>query len=583
MWIFLTLFYGIIAVDPSYSLDELECSQVRTSRLAVEIGAADAILDHAKAGEGDVCRLRSTCCGQVVENVLKDRSREQVLRDVARTHSFLKTTFKDLERNLQGALNKMLDDARIKAIGIFHRVYGEHFNNDHFFDGLFQAIKNFYKSPGDVPVHDVLQNLFYEIVVEIFKKVQEEETGDAELSETYISCVIDVAEENDPFAEQDDNTIKQLRRALNATSVFLVGVQVAKIVAHKFLSFEPTEECVIEHAQMQFCSLCGGHSDRRPCTNLCMNVMNSCLGNLFELSTAFDEYLNASLDIITVLKHMSPRSIVNGLGLELSSGVSDVFPSLQRPSSPLYSAITERCGPPGVAKRKRSIRIQGLLDGNRRKRTFLTEEEYLPESTDQPQDFDLNDQLELAKEAFSLLQFTIGNTASEICYKLSEDTGSDCWNGTSLGSFGGPFEQQMQISLERKNAIVQSVHALRDASRMLKNWHSVKNWKIAASLMTDGDDSTDSNLIDNGHIGGKNTGDDNIETRCPEDDEDIDCGIGSGSGGSGGSGEVQNTDLRVVTTGTPTAVIPKSSARMHNFFTTAIVAVLITLLSGFIL
>ena len=51
MWILLTLLYGIVALAPSYSLDELDCSQARTSRVAVEAGAASEILDQANAGK----------------------------------------------------------------------------------------------------------------------------------------------------------------------------------------------------------------------------------------------------------------------------------------------------------------------------------------------------------------------------------------------------------------------------------------------------------------------------------------------------------------------------------------------------
>ena len=336
-----------------------------------------------------------------------------------------------------GVFNKILDDSREKAISVFQTVYGEHADNEHFFDdffdGLFEAAKNFYKSPGEVPVHEVLQNLFYEIIVEMFKKVQD---SGAELSKAYEKCVIAAAVENDPFGLQDDRTIKELGRAMNATSVFLVGVQVAYRVLYNFLNFIPTEECVNEYAQMQLCSLCGGYAGRRPCSDLCMNVMNGCLGDLSELSTAFDKYLNASSNMIRVLKNLSPGSAIHGLGLELSLGVSGVFPLLLTPISPLYIEITKLCGAPNGKRRKRAVSKHGLPDSSRGKRSARTlsrNQGNVPTPRSHPQDLDLDTQLAFAKETLSLFQFTIGNTASEICYKLSEEAGSDCWNGTALG------------------------------------------------------------------------------------------------------------------------------------------------------
>ena len=139
----------------------------------------------------------------------------------------------------------------------------------------------------------------------------------------------------------------------------------------------------------------------------------------------------------------------------------------------------------------------------------------------------------------------------------------------------------MQIGLERKQTIRKSVRALKEATSMLRNWHSVSNWKIGQDLATNRDqtngnlNSTDDNTIDENTISGNGMDENTIdnEIKCPEDDEDlaIECENNSGSGSSG------SEPSELPTTGDPTAVIVRSSARMHHFFITAMVAVLITL------
>lgn len=318
-----------------------------------------------------------------------------------------------------------MDDSKQNVLRIFNLAYKKYFKDQHVFDDLYQAVKGFYRSPGGGEVEQALQKLFDELLVRTFVEAHDAANVSViSLSNRYRDCLLTTAKEADPFGDEDDGITRQVMRALNSTSVFLAAIQTAGRVLDGFLEVRPTEQCVNEYMRMQPCSLCGGLIDARPCSGLCKKVLSDCLGGLSGFNTAFNEYLDAAVDMITQLENTSPEVLLGDLGTQLSFSIMAAYSQIA-PSNPLGKRIKLLCGRLGGGKRRRAV--DGLAI-NPVKPTSVK-----PTLANHPPDMDLSVQLMFAKEALSLFQSSIGNTANEICYRSSEQTGSDCWNGTTMG------------------------------------------------------------------------------------------------------------------------------------------------------
>ena len=312
----------------------------------------------------------------------------------------------------------LLDNSKTNALRIFNLVYKEHFKDQRIFDSLYAAAKGFYRSPGENQVQKALQDLFDQLLLETFKGSHS--SPNAALSKQYKDCLLTAKKEMDIFGEEDDATVRQLRRALNSTSVFLIAVRTAGKVLDSFLGLKFSDSCIHEYMKMHPCSLCGGFPEGRPCLGLCMNVLSMCIGDISQLNTAFDNYLKATMDMLTEMENTSPDTLIGDLGSQLSFLVMEVYNQI-KPGSAYGNKIIQLCGNIPNDKRRRSPEVLVVNQGAP-----------IPAPKSPPFDMDLSIQLAFAKEIMSLFQSSLNDTTSDICLRESAQFGSGCWNGTDF-------------------------------------------------------------------------------------------------------------------------------------------------------
>ncbi|XP_003969955.2 glypican-5a isoform X2 [Takifugu rubripes] len=414
LWI--TYFFFLLCRPGSGSGSPNKCDEVRKLFQLTQIGAGQSLPVSPRA-ESDlqVCASKHlTCCTKKMEEKYQLAARRDIQNLLQTSSSSLKflisrnvaalqDTFEVLVKQAENHTNVFLrqsyrslaDEAAgpvrelFTAIGLF--LMGSEFNIDEsvqrFFDALFPLV---------------------------YGRLVDPALGD--LSMGFAECVRSSRRDMRPFGATPAVLTEQIVQSGVTGKLFLqalhLGIEVINTTDHLQMS----RECKRALLKMQYCPLCQGLTQSKPCMGYCLNVMRGCLASMAEIDIHWREFVH-SLEGLSARMH-GPQDLEQVL-LGAHTLLRDAIGHAQKNAARLSAQVHRMCGPPS----RKSAESVSAQQGSSR--------ESIPLKTPVR---GTGDSLAVKRRDFlnnlRMYRTHYGGLADQLCVsELASGDGLSCWNG----------------------------------------------------------------------------------------------------------------------------------------------------------
>ncbi len=164
-------------------------------------------------------------------------------------------------------------------------------------DDLFDYLIQFSVTPDLCPLHWNVRQLVENILLtSLANKVltRDDEDNDVALesiSEEQMTCLKNLS--SSYIADFTIEAASNIQRFLFDYKVYVRSLQLANkvITTAKLHRFSPP--CMIALTKLKHCAFCGGFSKFPPCLNLCLNTLQGCMADVFELHNDFGNFVGS--------------------------------------------------------------------------------------------------------------------------------------------------------------------------------------------------------------------------------------------------------------------------------------------------
>eukprot|EP00118_Oscarella_pearsei_P028852 m.3102 g.3102 ORF g.3102 m.3102 type:complete len:580 (+) comp9051_c0_seq1:73-1812(+) len=536
-----SLFLTVWLISAIESFKTPNCTEVRQSHVAEQSKAKNYIYHSLKRGNAEnddgsrVCASASpTCCSSQAEAAFQAFSHHEVERVVRNVHEGLQKTFTYLNDTFIKLFHSSIEASRARTVSIFTRAYPDHFKDNTIFDPLYDAMLEFLSTRA-ADIDSSVTMVRDSVIIEAFKGLVQTDSITSEKRKCILRNINKLGEsESGVFKGKLAFVRRLVQRAMNVSAALVVGIETGKRASMLVSELCPSESCLAEYARMSHCSLCAGQADLRPCRSLCDTVMPKCVGDLKEVSGAFNMLLSVMTKLMTEMENISPESAIHDIGTEFSFGAMNLATTLL---GDVGKGIRQQCGfPPPPKRNKRSYSLWGIDEPSGDGKPV--------EDATPPTVMEVPVQLKYGRNAIVRFHGAFDLTVDDVCQSLSSDDDAVCWNGTAVGSHTSKGKK-MKASATRQRTLMAVTMELRRATQIMEQWNNLDFWKTSptksgcdTSVNPDPEPVTD------------RVPDDKTGPECPDDDEDClengESGSGEPDGGNGNVVPAEPTLLVII-------------------------------------
>ncbi|GFS03009.1 glypican-5-like [Elysia marginata] len=175
--------------------------------------------------------------------------------------------------------------------------------------------------------------------------------------DSFRTCLIREHNKILPFGSVPFSMIKHLKYAMQRTRVFLEALDVL-LATVEMANHGATIDYHCSHAvtRLQFCSMCSGNENVKPCRGLCLNVMRGCLSKVAEVSSAWDDLVIAFQNLeIGMFSHHNAQELLAQLDVNVTEAIMKAMNERARIHTEVMSLCDQLVSKPGNAKTRFSV------------------------------------------------------------------------------------------------------------------------------------------------------------------------------------------------------------------------------------
>ncbi len=197
-------------------------------------------------------------------------------------------------------------------------------------DNLFDYLIHFSINPDLCPLHwNVRQMVENVLLTSLVNDDDVSEISLESISEEQMACLKNIS--NPYVTDFTTEIMSNIQRFLLDYKVYVRSLQLAnKIITtvklHRFSS-----SCMIALTKMKHCAYCGGFAKFRPCLNLCLNTIQGCMADVFELHEDFKNFVASFQTLSREIDFDSDSLVTNQL-----QRFSTMIPEFRQQSSLEY-------------------------------------------------------------------------------------------------------------------------------------------------------------------------------------------------------------------------------------------------------
>ena len=110
---------------------------------------------------------------------------------------------------------------------------------------------------------------------------------------SYKKCLMDKFDAIQPFGNKPEEFSKTLIEKLSPVQILLRSLVFSAKVITTAKEFNFTSECSVSLLKMNYCPLCQGVNDIKPCHGFCMDLLRKCLATEIQLQVDWDDYIKS--------------------------------------------------------------------------------------------------------------------------------------------------------------------------------------------------------------------------------------------------------------------------------------------------
>ncbi|KAG5878895.1 hypothetical protein JTB14_023554 [Gonioctena quinquepunctata] len=363
---------------------------------------------------GDFCG--ESCCTKELEKEAYKNNQlfvDKFIRSsISKISSILDTRARRFDDMFQGMMKK----SKKEFHEMFERTYGKiYLSNSDVFSDFFNELETYYKR-GTVRLSETMDTFFGILYQRMFTVINAQYTFD----EPYLECVSSHMGEMKPFGDVPHKLGMQLRRSFVATRTFYKSLLKGAVAAGRLGDLKVDEECYRESTRMRFCGVCKAEGEAGPCSLYCTATMQGCMRYHVELSSYWDNFVDA-IDKVgdRLLGPYNIEIVVEPLNIKISEAIMNFQESGAEVSKKIYML----CGKPSFSRAEQIAQEeeQAQEDGGWRGGSSLLEKIIL----------DIKQKVKETKQFWMNLPYQYCNNLA-ILNNVNES--APCWNGTSTNN-----------------------------------------------------------------------------------------------------------------------------------------------------
>ncbi|XP_076435287.1 glypican-6-like [Babylonia areolata] len=564
------------------------CDQVR-ELFEGDFGAPAALhLQPQHESEQSMCRggaegggPHSTCCSLHTEDKFAQLGEKRLKEQVRTRNHALKKHLTNFLARYQDLIAQLVMEAQNRTSVFLTRLHkipwAQHEAEvREFFSGLLTIVRG--GPAAESLLEETLRQFFSRLFPSVFNyvlTVQGQQTRQP-ISDDYRACLTRYAEQIQPFGNQPDVILKQLRHTVRHAIVFQAALKTFTDSLTLVEGVSMDTSCRHALLRLQVCPGCRGVSSKdhqvKPCGGLCLNVMRGCLARMSELSSSWDDLVVA---FENVQVGMMGRHDLQKTLLYMDMNVSEaIMMAMTDNSTRIYDEVRVKCGhlshhinnnnndDDNTAGEKEGGGGGGVGE---ERHTDTTTSTIIPAGSSEAiparhvhrvQGFqqEVRGVLRYLEDSRGLFHRLPDSLCLDPARFAQDMQASLCWNGTSVSRYMGQVPEANFLSQVQHNQEVKVTLRVMDADReyllvketlthMRRNLSNLLN----SELML-GDDPIHRKVGGGGGGGGAGAGAGGREGSGGDlyqpvivDDEDLVAGYGSGSGSGSGDDSSEDT------------------------------------------
>lgn len=160
-------------------------------------------------------------------------------------------------------------------------------------DGFFNQLNRYLLGNNEFMLTDIIENFFIHLFPAVFDYVLSDPAKPRKSDEDFQACLKKSYDEIQPFGNAPRHLGKKIKYGFRRARIFTETLQVMISTIHSTDHIVVNNDCRKALSRLQFCSLCSGEVEVKPCRGLCLNVMRGCLAGISEISSSWDELVVA--------------------------------------------------------------------------------------------------------------------------------------------------------------------------------------------------------------------------------------------------------------------------------------------------
>ncbi|XP_059143591.1 glypican-1-like, partial [Physella acuta] len=365
----------------------------------------------------------STCCTLAMEETFLLASGNHLRTQIRAINQKLKDRITMSLNLYKEHLRQTLQDAQTRTsdkLTTWYKIPRE--AHKKVLDSFFHGLRRYLLHESETRMSDTMKEFFKNLFPLVFEYVIGDPSKTAHLGEEFYGCLARNYDSIKPFGNIPLYLEKQVTYAFQRARIFTESLNVMVHTVNVTDHVDVDSECRRAVTRLEFCSLCSGEAEVKPCRGLCLNVMRGCLAKVTELSSAWIDVVSGfqNLHLVMVKQHNAEEFVSY-----MDGNVTDALLHSMDDSLRIYNETLRLCN-------------KSSNDTNKEKvfKKFTNPAHHTPHTPSAHLQATRNDISTLVQQLEDS-KFFLQQLADGLCRRPSlydQEMQSDtCWNGTAVG------------------------------------------------------------------------------------------------------------------------------------------------------
>ncbi|CAL1541943.1 unnamed protein product, partial [Lymnaea stagnalis] len=232
----------------------------------------------------------SSCCSRAMEQTFVQSAQDYLRDSIKKSNHQLKQRINQSLTAFQDHLKLTTRETQAKiadALTLSYKIPKE--EHTKVLDVFFGNLRMYLFGETHHTIGDIIDRFFRNLFPLVFDYVIIDPSKSKQMGQNFHGCLLQHYTALEPFGNVPTHLAKKLNYAFQRARVFSETLKVMQMTVDSVNNVTVDDECKKAVSRLQFCSMCGGHNEARPCRGLCLNVMRGCLSRISELSPSWDD------------------------------------------------------------------------------------------------------------------------------------------------------------------------------------------------------------------------------------------------------------------------------------------------------